>query len=472
MNGVGMIHERCGVSPVTFCTMQCTTFAIAPLFEMIQRATTNASVSDARHSNSNDDGISATKSTLTTRIISGSIGSVITSLVVTPLEVVKVRAQAAGGGAASAVLTTTGNTSLPEHGSVKARCPPVNLGSIAPASTLASPSVVQRSTGSGSARGCGVGTFVLYNGHYDCVLAKNSVSFFDKLTGAVKPIKPNTNNTPLGTFATIRRIFQTEGLAGLYSGLRPTLVMAAPNTVMYYTAYEEIVWRMRQASNWSDQYPFLQRHGDWLYPLLAGGSARLVSSTATAPLEFLRTRQAATIGQGNQSGTSVQSSNLWSELRFIVRNEGGIATLYRGLRPTLWRDVPFSAIYWLVLEQLRILESTLMKSLVLSPMEQTAQTFINGALAGMIAAACTTPFDLAKTRQQTILLGTMTQPRGPLTVTPTVPASTGTFHQLSLIAQTDGVTGLWRGNQARVLKVAPACAIMLSSYELGKRLLE
>jgi solute carrier family 25, member 39/40 len=90
----------------------------------------------------------------------------------------------------------------------------------------------------------------------------------------------------------------------------------------------------------------------------------------------------------------------------------------------------------------------------------------------MIAAACTTPFDLAKTRQQTILLGTILQKRGPLTVTPTLPAAAGTFHQLRLIAQTDGVAGLWRGNQARVLKVAPACAIMLSSYELGKRLLE
>jgi solute carrier family 25, member 39/40 len=465
MNGVYLIHEPVEVSPVTS--------PFSP-FQMIQQATTNASISDSsRHISSNDGGASATKSTLTTRIISGSIGSVITSLVVTPLEVVKVRAQAAGGGAASAALATTaGNTAFPEHGSVKARCPPVNLGSIAPATKLASPGVVQRSIGNVSSRGCGGGTFVLYNGHSDCVLAKNSLSFFDKLTGAVKPIQPNTNNTPLGTFATIRRIFQTEGLAGLYSGLRPTLVMAAPNTVMYYTAYEEIVWRMRQASNWSEQYPFLQRHSDWLYPLLAGGSARLVSSTATAPLEFLRTRQAATIGKGHQSGTPGPSSNLWSELRSIVRNEGGIATLYRGLRPTLWRDVPFSAIYWLVLEQLRIQESTFLSSLVLSPMEQTAQTFFNGALAGMIAAACTTPFDLAKTRQQTILLGTILQKRGPLTVTPTLPAAAGTFHQLRLIAQTDGVAGLWRGNQARVLKVAPACAIMLSSYELGKRLLE
>jgi solute carrier family 25 protein 39/40 len=34
------------------------------------------------------------------------------------------------------------------------------------------------------------------------------------------------------------------------------------------------------------------------------------------------------------------------------------------------------------------------------------------------------------------------------------------------------VAGLWRGNQARMLKVAPACAIMISCYEFGKRVLE
>ena len=128
-----------------------------------------------------------------------------------------------------------------------------------------------------------------------------------------------------------------EGFAGIYAGLRPTLVMAIPNTVLYFSAYEEIVWRLREQSNSPAQF--------WI-PLTAGGSARLLASSFTAPFEYLRTRQASMIGQ-NQPAAS-----MWKELRIIVKSKG-IGALYRGLGPTLYRDVPFSAIYWLSLETLR-----------------------------------------------------------------------------------------------------------------------
>ena len=43
--------------------------------------------------------------------------------------------------------------------------------------------------------------------------------------------------------------------------------------------------------------------------------------------------------------------------------------------------------------------------------------------------------------------------------------------QLRGIYAEEGVAGLWRGNATQMLKMAPACAIMISSYELGKKLL-
>ena len=39
------------------------------------------------------------------------------------------------------------------------------------------------------------------------------------------------------------------------------------------------------------------------------------------------------------------------------------------------------------------------------------------------------------------------------------------------IVREEGVGGLWRGNMARMMKVAPACAIMITCYEFGKRIL-
>ena len=124
----------------------------------------------------------------------------------------------------------------------------------------------------------------------------------------------------------------------------------------------------------------------------------------------------------------------------------------------------------------------------------------------MIAAACTTPFDVIKTRQQAANSYVVAPTATAAVAGPAVACThqlnvglegckhdgavvyeapplrkqqqmqtrgaTGTFHLLREIAQTEGVAGLWRGNQARMLKVAPGCAIMISSYEFGKRILE
>lgn len=34
----------------------------------------------------------------------------------------------------------------------------------------------------------------------------------------------------------------------------------------------------------------------------------------------------------------------------------------------------------------------------------------------------------------------------------------------------EGLAGFWRGNVARMTKVAPACACMIASYEVGQKL--
>jgi len=374
----------------------------------------------------------SSKSALTARIVSGSFGSIITSLVVTPLEVVKVRMQANTEFAASVAASPSPR----------------------PSNVIPCP------------RGCG--TFVFFNGHLDCVLPKSSVPFFNKATGKLaSPLPPAQRN--LGTLAMVRRIFANEGFAGIYAGLRPTLVMAVPNTVLYFSAYEEIVWRLRNTAGYGGS-----GNNSWYFPLAAGASARLVSSTVTAPFEFIRTRQAAEVGENKVA------LGLWQEFRTIVSNEGTL-TLYRGLRPTLWRDVPFSAIYWLCLERFRLYWRSLSETP--SPLEQAGEAFINGAAAGMIAAACTTPFDVIKTLQQVSNESSSAtevssvslehcKHNGALAYQAPSRRSTSTFHLLRQVARKEGLSGLWRGNQARMLKVAPGCAIMISSYEFGKRVLE
>jgi solute carrier family 25 protein 39/40 len=164
------------------------------------------------------------------------------------------------------------------------------------------------------------------------------------------------------------------------------------------------------------------------------------------------------------------------EFRIIVQAEGA-AALFQGLAPTLWRDVPFSAIYWFCLEQFKLLWTRNDDGRSERPFRAAGEAFVNGAVSGMIAAASTTPFDVVKTRRQTVTqaVDDVCHHNGAAVYKPPVNASaqrTGIIATMKEIVEAEGITGLWRGNQTRMIKVAPACAIMISCYELGKRVME
>lgn len=143
------------------------------------------------------------------------------------------------------------------------------------------------------------------------------------------------------------------------------------------------------------------------------------------------------------------------------RSEGP-GLLWKGLVPTLWRDVPFSGFYWVGLESIKRSLNAFWdrRSVSRTPLRDFWTAFASGAASGMIAAALTTPFDVAKTRRQVSLAH-----RSPADK-PVPPYSLR--RQLAEIWRAEGMAGLTRGIVPRVGKVAPACAIMISSYELGK----
>lgn len=129
----------------------------------------------------------------------------------------------------------------------------------------------------------------------------------------------------------------------------------------------------------------------------------------------------------------------------MVQKEGPQA-LWRGLLPTMLRDVPFSGIYWMGYEKIKHRLHTH------HGLSHFQTSFIAGASSGMIAAIITTPFDVVKTQRQVS--------------SDAEEARLGRI--LRNILQKDGTSGFFRGVVPRVVKVAPACAIMISSYEMGK----
>jgi solute carrier family 25 protein 39/40 len=172
-------------------------------------------------------------------------------------------------------------------------------------------------------------------------------------------------------------IVRCEGVLALWSGLRPTLIMSIPSNVLYFAAYDFIKARMDAVS----PPQFLH-----VVPLLSGGGARMVAATLVSPMELVRTQM--------QSNRTIQSIGFLPQLRTLLASPSGYLAIFRGLTPTLQRDIPFSGIYWTVYENVNRKMNLYMDT---SP---PIRSFISGATGGMVAAFLTTPFDVAKTHVQ------------------------------------------------------------------------
>ncbi|XP_069490391.1 mitochondrial glutathione transporter SLC25A39 isoform X2 [Ambystoma mexicanum] len=245
-----------------------------------------------------------------------------------------------------------------------------------------------------------------------------------------------------GTVDAFVKITRQEGIKSLWSGLPPTLLMAVPATVIYFTCYDQLRDFLRFGMGY---------HGAHI-PLIAGALSRLGAVTVISPLELIRTK--------------MQSRKLtYGELRVCIRSSiahDGWLSLWRGWGPTVLRDVPFSALYWFNYELVKqklwerscTEEATFMTS------------FTAGAISGTIAAVLTLPFDVVKTQRQ-IALGDLETLRGEQR-TSARNSHSSTWLLMRKIQAESGTRGLFAGFLPRVIKVAPACAIMISSYEFGK----
>lgn len=334
--------------------------------------------------------------------LSASIGALITSLVVTPLDVVKVRMQSQENGVRRPTTTR-----------------------------------IDWKT-----------SYVFCSRFYDHVepCGCRTLYIFDRPPGLRLPIT--------GTLDGVLQITRHEGLAGLWRGLSPTLLMAIPATVVYFVGYEAIKDSLESLNpsigGSRNNNALFNRQSPLLAPLLAGSLARIAAVSLISPIELLKTKMQHRGAEGNVLKVA-------EEILHAVR-QNGPRVLYKGLVPTLWRDVPFSAIYWAGFEQFRRLYSAAGDA-DRSTSNRFVHSFMAGASSGMIAAALTTPFDVAKTRQQVHSLHHH-EPKKSI------------LRHLMEISREEGVAGLTRGIIPRICKVAPSCAIMVGSYEFGKAYLK
>lgn len=246
------------------------------------------------------------------------------------------------------------------------------------------------------------------------------------------PVHRYTHYT--GTLDAFVKLARTEGVGSWWKGLSPTLLMAVPLTVIYYTLYDQLKVRLG----------FNPNERNFAAPLVSGVVARTVAVTAVCPIELVRTKL--------QSRTGLNISEVLSVVRTVTA-QNGVLSLWRGLSPMLLRDVPFSVIYWLGYEDLK--RNFTNRSLFYQPLVP----FVAGSIAGTFAAIVTTPLDVVKTHMQ-VELG---EPEGGNKL------GVGSMSRvMRTILQEYGTPGLFAGLIPRVAKVAPACAIMIGTYETFK----
>lgn len=128
--------------------------------------------------------------------------------------------------------------------------------------------------------------------------------------------------------------------------------------------------------------------------------------------------------------------------------------MWRGLGPTLWRDVPFSGFYWAAFESLK----RFMTGPTIGADPGLGTTFTAGAISGTVAAVLTSPFDILKTRRQVFKPSPACSPAALTHRASTIPL-------LIHVVKTEGWRALTAGLVPRTAKVAPACGIMIGCYE-------
>ncbi|ODV60620.1 Mtm1p [Ascoidea rubescens DSM 1968] len=268
-----------------------------------------------------------------------------------------------------------------------------------------------------------------------------------------------------GTFDAFNYIYKNEGLLSLWRGISLALIISVPANIIYFTGYEYL----RDHSPLKDRYPSIN-------PLISGAFARTLAVSIISPMELLKTKLQAIPSRSNQSAVN---NNLLKDLlsdTYSSVQKNGIKSLFRGLELTLFRDVPFSAVYWFSYE----FSKKRLSNLDYFKKNDTNETvfirsFLCGSISGTIAAFFTNPFDVGKTRLQVSVdedfnLKNSTNPLVRKYQNPNIILKKESmFKYLSNIVKDEGFSALYIGLIPRVLKIAPSCAIMISTYEISKK---
>lgn len=240
------------------------------------------------------------------------------------------------------------------------------------------------------------------------------------------------------------KTFRNEGFFGMYRGSGVNLLLITPEKVI------------KLVGNDFFRHVLRTDKGTLTLPreLVAGAGAGMCQIIITTPMELLKIQlqdagRSATIDVA-AGDTAVQKLSATRITIDLIKRKG-IFGLYQGCGATLLRDITFSAIYFPLFAHLNAKG----KRREGSSQAVFYHSFFSGCIAGCVASFSVNPFDVVKTRLQTIHKG-----HGEM-------AYSGILDCFSKVFRNEGPKAFFKGALCRILVIAPLFGIAQTVYYLG-----
>ncbi|KAG9316494.1 hypothetical protein JVU11DRAFT_2536 [Chiua virens] len=254
-----------------------------------------------------------------------------------------------------------------------------------------------------------------------------------------------------GVWRSLVRMWKEEGFAGF---MRGNGINCLRNSALQCRAVHDFFTRNRS------------KDLDTPTRLISGALAGITSVCSTYPLDLVRSRlsiatasislQTQTPSKTADAGASTAKTRytkadltvLGMTLK-VMREEGGVRGLYRGLLATAMGVAPYVGINFAAYEALR--------GIITPPGHSSVpKKLLCGAVAGSISQTLTFPFDVLRRKMQVVGMS-----EGGMGY-----RYNGAIDALWTIVRTEGLRGLYRGLWPNLLKVAPSIATSFFTYEM------
>lgn len=255
-----------------------------------------------------------------------------------------------------------------------------------------------------------------------------------------------------GIIDSLAQMYKSEGIRGWMRGNGLNCLRIVPHSSVQFATYQTLTQMLEQVSE--------NGHIGTGGRLVAGGLAGMAAVTLTYPLDMLRSRLSC-VGAQLNGGIVIKSPTLIGMTVHVVKYEGGVSALYRGLTPTALGVAPYVAINFSVYESLKQHWSAFFDPSIPAGGQNlgTFAKLLCGGAAGCFSQTVTYPLDLLRRRMQL--------------------ANMEGFHHhasswdaISSIIKTEGYRGLYRGIYPNLVKVGPSIGTSFAVFELVKDFLE